>query len=74
MLDEQCTIGQLLANPEQDDDAKPDYDAEDIDADTIVERDRAAKVAAEDEDDEDDYDITGPRIIADVNLAKVIGA
>jgi len=38
-----------------------------------MELNHAARVAKEDEDDEDDYDITGPRVIADVKLAKTIG-
>jgi hypothetical protein len=39
-----------------------------------VEHNHAARVAAEDENDEDNYDITGPRVIADVKLAKTLGA
>jgi hypothetical protein len=39
-----------------------------------VELNRVARVAKEDEDDEDDYDVIGPRVIADVKLAKTIGA
>jgi hypothetical protein len=34
----------------------------------------AARVAKEDEDDEDNYDVNGPRVIADVILAKTLGA
>jgi hypothetical protein len=53
---------------------EPDNDAEDIVNDTITEQNRVARAANEDEDDEDNYDITGPRVIADVKLAKTIGA
>ena len=69
----QNNVGQLLAQLKQDKDPEPDDDAKDIDANTIMELNHAARVAKEDEDDEDDYDITGPRVIADVKLAKTIG-
>ncbi len=69
-------VGRLLAQLKQDKDAlgsEPDDDTEDIDTNKIVELNCAARVAKEDEDDEDNYDITGPRVIADVKLAKTIG-
>jgi len=67
----------LLAQLKQDDDTpgpEPDDDTEDIDADAILELNRAARVAKEDEDDEDNYDVNGPRVIADVILAKTLVA
>ena len=69
----QNNVGRLLAQLKQDKDPEPDDDAKDIDANTIMELNYAARVAKEDEDDKDDYDITRPRVIADVKLVKTIG-
>jgi hypothetical protein len=62
------------AQLKQEEDAELNDDTKDIDPDTIMELNRAARVAEEDEDNEDDYDVTGLRVIADVKLAKTIGA
>ena len=64
-------MDRLLAELEQDDDTELDDNVEDIDA--AEECNHAARVAEEDEDNEDAYNMTGPRIIADVKLAKTIG-
>lgn len=67
-------VDRLLTQLRQDKGVEPDDDTnEDINADAIVEINRAARVAKEDEDDEDNYDIIGPRVIADVELARTIG-
>ncbi|KAN0103962.1 hypothetical protein V8E52_011458 [Russula decolorans] len=68
MLEGTCLSKALVERPE------PDDDTEDIDADAILELNRAARVAKEDKDDEDNYDVNGPRVIADVILAKTLVA
>ena len=64
-------MDQLLAELEQDDDIELDDNVEDIDA--AEKCNHAARVAEEDEDNEDAYNMTGPKIIADVKLEKTIG-
>lgn len=46
---------------------------DDDDDDAKEDRKRRARAAGEDKDDEDDLSIDGPRVIADVELGKMIG-
>ena len=68
--------GQLQGPPDEDDDDKQDGNLEypdHLDDDAAKEQDHFKRAAQEDEDDTNDFNIAGPRVVANVVLARTIG-
>ena len=68
--------GQPQGPPDEDEDDQQDGNLKDpdhLDNDAAKEQDCFKRAAQEDEDDTNDFNIAGPRVVADVVLARIIG-